>query len=77
MLRGRPRRSAARRGKIEAWPWPVDCTLSPTVTVPSPGNASSAPSVGVPPACSSMQEMPMPRSFPRLAASRLRAFTLA
>ena len=40
-----PRRSAARRGKIEAWPWPVDCTLSPTVTVPSPGNASSAPSV--------------------------------
>ena len=36
-----------------------------------------APSVGSAPACSSMQDMPMPRSFLRFADSRLRFLKLA
>ena len=40
--------------------------------VSPPGKLNDALSVGSAPACSSMQEMPMPRSFLRRAASRLR-----
>ena len=74
--RAMPRRSAIRRGNTEAWPWPVDCTLRSTTSVPSPGNVSHAPSSGVPPACSSMQEMPMPRylaALLRFAPARFEA----
>ena len=67
-----PSRSASMGLNTVAWPWPVDCTLSPSTRVSPPGKLSAVPSSGKPPACSSMQEMPNPRYLPRLAASRRR-----
>ncbi len=34
------------RGNTVAWPWPVFCTFSVSRSVPSPGNESSALSIG-------------------------------
>ena len=70
-----PECRAARRsraGNTVAWPWPVFCTLSVSSSVPSPGKLSIALSIGAPPACSSMQQMPKPRYLPRFCASRRR-----
>ena len=50
---------------------------SPRINLSPPGNATEASSIGSAPACSSMQEMPMPRSFLRLADWRLRLLKLS
>jgi hypothetical protein len=68
--RAMPSLSESMRPNTVACAWPVDCTLRPMTSLSPPGNAISAPSVGSAPACSSMQEMPMPRSFLRLCESR-------
>ena len=71
----RPRCQAARPPcglNTVAWPWPVDCTFRSNGSLSPPGKVMSVPSIGKPPACSSMQEMPRPRYLPRLAASRRR-----
>src|SRR5580704_4607216 len=62
-----PRRSAMTSGNTVAWPWPVLPTLSVSRSLPVSGKLSLALSVGAPPACSSMQEMPRPRYLPRFS----------
>ena len=69
--RCRARRRATRPNTV-AWLWPVDCTLQPRMSLSPPGKSIDAVSVGMAPACSSMQETPMPRSI-----SALRRLALA